>query len=66
MSKLVNYYIVKKSTGVTYNPDFITSTGQLMIATSNRATENNPVVINMKKLIVGLQERRYRLVPKTI
>lgn len=66
MQNLVNYYIVHRATGISYNPTYITTGNGLMLAISNKATATREVVINVKKLIAGLSEKRYRLVPKTM
>lgn len=59
---LINYYIIKRSTGVSYDP--YEAGSKFLIATSNRATENNPVIINVPMLIKGLKQKKYRLVAK--
>jgi len=64
MANLLNYYIVHRESGVSYDPTYITSTNTLMLAVSNKATATKEVVINVKKLIAGLSQKRYRLVPK--
>jgi hypothetical protein len=66
MSKLINYYILHKSSGISYDPTYISTNGKIMTAISNKATGNKDVVINVHKLIVGLKENRYRLIAKTI
>lgn len=57
------YFIVNRKTGSTYE---IESQGQYTaLAHSNNCTEG-AVRINLEKLIKGLQERRYRLIPKRL
>lgn len=65
MQNLINYYIVHRKSGISYNPTYITRSNALMVAIANTAM-NKEVTINVKKLIAGLTEKRYRLVPKTI
>ena len=65
MQNLINYYIVHRATGVSFDPTYISRSGAIMTAIANTAV-NKDKVINVSKLIKGLTERRYRLVPKTI
>lgn len=65
MKHLINYYIIHRESGISYNPDFISSTGNIMTATTNSALRPN-AVINVKKLVTGLAQKRYRLIPKTV
>jgi hypothetical protein len=66
MASLLDYYIVHRSKGISYDPTHITPTGTLMLATANKATATKEVIVCVAKLRKGLSDRRYRLVPKTI
>jgi hypothetical protein len=65
MEKLLNYYIVHRESGLSYDPDFISRNGKIMTAIANSAIKKERV-INVERLLIGLAQRRYRLVPKTI
>lgn len=59
---LINYFIVDRVNGKTFNPDVCMDT--YLTAYSNVATDANRFVINFSKLKKGLAEKRYRLIKK--
>lgn len=61
MKHLINYYIIDRTTGISYAP--YVCMDKYIVAYPNTAT-GKQVIINSKKLSKGLSERRYRLVAK--
>jgi hypothetical protein len=61
MKYLIDYYIIDRKTGISYNP--YVCMGKYLIAYPNIAT-GKQTIINAAKLKKGLAERRYRLIPK--
>jgi len=59
---LIEYYIVDRLRHKTYVP--YVCMNKYLIAHSNIATETKPLIINYRLLIVGLKDRRYRLVKR--
>jgi len=62
MHTFLSFYIVDRKSGISYNPFY--NMGKVLLADSNVATSNG-TVINIKSLVSGLKERRYRLIPKS-
>ncbi len=61
MKTLINYYIIDRRNGISYEPCVCGET--FILAYPNRAT-GTEVLINTRKLVKGLTEKRYRLIPK--
>jgi len=61
---LINYYIVDKKSGKTFTPDVCMD--KYLTAYSNVATDIHQYVIIYSKLVAGLQEKRYRLIERSI
>lgn len=66
--KLFSFYIVKRSTGVSYTVHSTVAglSGTIYLEVTPNRTDDPNRFINVGRLIKGLVERRYRLVPRTI
>ncbi len=62
---LINYYIIDRINGISYEP-YLRYGNALLVARSNKATITTPVYINVNRLVKGLQEKRYRLILKSL
>jgi len=62
MTNFLSFYIVDRKSGISYDPFY--NMGKVLMADSNEAI-SKWIVISISKLITGLSERRYRLVPKS-
>ena len=62
MPNFLSFYIVDRKSGISYDPFY--DMGKVLMADSNEAISKG-TVISISKLITGLSERRYRLVPKS-
>lgn len=60
---LISYYIVDRENGKTYTPDVCMD--KYLWAYSNCATDTSRFIINFSRLIKGLSEKRYRLIPRS-
>lgn len=61
---LTNYFVIHRRTGTSYD---INAQGDYSTkAYSNKATATKPVFIQLGRPIVGLKEKRYRLVQKQL
>jgi hypothetical protein len=61
MQYLIDYYIIDRKSGITYEP--YVCMDKYIVAYPNIAT-GKQTIINGSKLKKGLAEKRYRLVPK--
>lgn len=66
MKYLLNYFIIDRKSGKSFDPFYFGERKNILIAYSNCATDPNPFEIKIKNLISGLKEKRYRLVMKNI
>ncbi len=63
MSSLLGYYIIDRKSGVSYEPYSVM--GNVLLADSNLAIRKGSTVINIGRLVKGLSEKRYRLIPRS-
>lgn len=61
---LTGFFVINRETGVSY--DIVAQGAYSAKAYSNKATETGAVLFNLAKLVVGLKQKRYRLIPKTL
>jgi hypothetical protein len=59
-NSFLNYYIIDRIKGISYNPSMIIYNKKIL-ATSNIATDKHEFIIDINRLVKGLNEKRYRL-----
>jgi len=61
---LIKYYIVDRKSGKTFTPDVCMD--KYLTAYSNAATDTKQFIIIFSKILKGLQDKRYRLIGRSI